>query len=406
MEAQYDLILVGGGLGGSTLGKCMAERGYRVLVLERERQFKDRVRGELMTPWGADEARQLGILELLLDGVAHRVPWVDFYDGSNLTIHRDLTTTTPQRLPFVSFYHPAMQERLLDVAEHSGVEIRRGVSVTNVKPGTPVTITMECEGKAESLAARMVIGADGRSSTVRTSCGFAQQRDPEGRMMAGLLVENCSAPEDIAQLYINSKLGRIVGIFPQGRGKARCYLAFHADDQRYQGAADIPRFIADSQAAGANPAFFAGVKPIGPLASFSGAQTWVEHPYRDGVGLIGDAAAASDPSWGQGLALTLRDVRVLRDQLLATDDWDAAGHAYAQEHDRYNHIIHTVDNWMSEFHLTTGAEADARRARANPLIAQDPTRAPDHGFSGPEMPFGEEVRRRFFAEDAEAAAAG
>ena len=223
--------------------------------------------------------------------------------------------------------------------------------------------------------------------------------------MAGLLVENCSAPEEIAHLYINSRLGRIVGIFPQGKGKARCYLGFHADDQRYQGAADIARFIADSQTAGAQPAFLAGVQPAGPLATFSGAQTWVEHPYRDGVALIGDAAAASDPTWGQGLGLTLRDVRVLRDQLQANSDWDAAGHAYAHEHDRYTHVIHTVDNWMAEFHLETGREADARRARALPLIAQDPTRAPDHGFSGPELPFGEEVRRRFFAEDHEAAGA-
>jgi 2-polyprenyl-6-methoxyphenol hydroxylase-like FAD-dependent oxidoreductase len=225
-------------------------------------------------------------------------------------------------------------------------------------------------------------------------------------MIAGVLLENCSAPEDIAQLYINSNLGRIVGVFPQGEGNARCYLCFHANDRRYQGAADVPRFLADSQTAGANSAFFKGARAVGPLASFSGAQAWVEHPYRDGMVLIGDAAAASDPSWGQGLGLTLRDVRVLRDQLLANDDWDAAGHAYAREHDHYTHIIHTVDNWMTEFHLTTGAEADARRARANPLIAQDPTRVPDHGFSGPEMPFGEEVRRRFFAEDCEAAAAG
>jgi menaquinone-9 beta-reductase len=35
------------------------------------------------------------------------------------------------------------------------------------------------------------------------------------------------------------------------------------------------------------------------------------------MALIGDAAAASDPSWGEGLSLTLRDVRLLRDSLIA-----------------------------------------------------------------------------------------
>jgi flavin-dependent dehydrogenase len=42
----YDIITVGGGLGGASLAKAMAEHGARVLVLEREQQFKDRVRGE------------------------------------------------------------------------------------------------------------------------------------------------------------------------------------------------------------------------------------------------------------------------------------------------------------------------------------------------------------------------
>ena len=43
MESKiYDIITVGGGLGGSTLAKAMAERGARVLVVERERHFKDR----------------------------------------------------------------------------------------------------------------------------------------------------------------------------------------------------------------------------------------------------------------------------------------------------------------------------------------------------------------------------
>ena len=45
MATDYDIVAVGGGLGGATLGKTMAERGYRVLVVEREEEFKDRVRG-------------------------------------------------------------------------------------------------------------------------------------------------------------------------------------------------------------------------------------------------------------------------------------------------------------------------------------------------------------------------
>jgi 2-polyprenyl-6-methoxyphenol hydroxylase-like FAD-dependent oxidoreductase len=117
------------------------------------------------------------------------------------------------------------------------------------------------------------------------------------------------------------------------------------------------------------------------------------------VALIGDAASSSDPTWGQGLSLTVRDVRVLRDQLLASEDWEVAGQTYAQEHDRYYCVIHTVDNWLSELFLATGPEAETRRAKALPLIAQDETRVPDHYTSGPELPLNETIRRRFFGEE-------
>ena len=43
----------------------------------------------------------------------------------------------------------------------------------------------------------------------------------------------------------------------------------------------------------------------------------MEHPYRNGIALIGDAAATSDPTLGEGLSLTLRDPRRLHDSLPA-----------------------------------------------------------------------------------------
>jgi 2-polyprenyl-6-methoxyphenol hydroxylase-like FAD-dependent oxidoreductase len=50
MATDYDIITVGGGLGGAALGIAMAEKGYRMLILERDEQFRDRVRGEYITP--------------------------------------------------------------------------------------------------------------------------------------------------------------------------------------------------------------------------------------------------------------------------------------------------------------------------------------------------------------------
>ena len=138
------------------------------------------------------------------------------------------------------------------------------------------------------------------------------------------------------------------------------YLCYHdATQARFQGPGDLARFVEGCKKTGTNAALFADARQIGPLATFSCAHSWVDHPYRDGVALVGDSATSSDPTHGQGLSLTLRDARVLRDHLMCSDDWDAAGHAYADEHDGYAGRLHTFNQWLTEMYLATGPDADA-----------------------------------------------
>ena len=59
---NVDVVTIGGGVGGAALATAVARTGRAVLVLERETNFKDRVRGENILPWGVAAARRLGIL--------------------------------------------------------------------------------------------------------------------------------------------------------------------------------------------------------------------------------------------------------------------------------------------------------------------------------------------------------
>jgi 2-polyprenyl-6-methoxyphenol hydroxylase-like FAD-dependent oxidoreductase len=400
MSTLYDLAIAGGGLGGTALAINMAQQGAKVLVIERERQFKDRVRGEMMFPWGHAEVRALGVADCFAEAGGHEVGWVDSYVASDRVAHRETVSTTPQQLPCLACYHPAMQESLLKAAAVAGATVRRGASVREVRPGAPPVMVIDEDGRFETVSARLVVGAEGRSSVVRTSASFAVQRDPEDMMIAGVLLENVPAAEDTCQAIYNFEHGQLVVVAPQGGGRVRMYLCYHdAAQPRFQGPGDLTRFVEGCKKTGANEALFVDVKQVGPLATFSCAHSWVDHPYRDGVALLGDSATSSDPTHGQGLSLTLRDARVLRDHLMHSDDWDAAGHAYAAEHDNYSGRLHTFHQWFTEMYLATGPDADARRGRAMPLIADDPSRQPDSIFSGPDLPADEAARKRFFAED-------
>lgn len=399
-STDYDIITVGGGLGGASLAKVMAEHGARVLVIERETEFKDRVRGEGMSPWGVADARRIDILDTIMAAGGHELPKFTSFLGPTQFGERDLPSTTPDGMPMLAFYHPRVQEALLAAAAAAGADVCRGAKVTAVTPGAPAHVTVEQDGNSETVTCRLVVGANGRGSPVRSWAGFDVQRDEDHLLIAGLLFDEMSVQEDANRIVFNFENGHGALLVPQGGGRVRTYTVLQsAAGNRFQGDKDVPRFIEDAVASGVPAEMFERARPEGPLATFDGADTWVDHPYKNGVALIGDAAASSDPSWGQGLALTTRDVRVLTDELKSTGDWDAAGHAYAKEHDRYFRVTHLVSNWMAELFYTAGPEAEARRAKAMPLIAEDGSRIPDALLGGPDMEVDESSRRRMFGEE-------
>ena len=391
---SYDIITVGGGIAASALAKAMAERGARVLVLERETKFKDRVRGEGLVCWGGGEARELGIHELLKETCGHDVPYVESGMGP-----RDFTTTTPQRLPLLSFPHPVMQETLLAAAQQAGAEVRRGVSVEQIETGrTPAVIT---DGQShERITARLVVAADGRGSVARKWVGFASQEQSNPYFMAGVLLTDVKAPPDTIYFVFNPEPGMCIVLFPLGKCRFRSYFAYPKTvGYRLQGESMLSLFIRESARVFPPLAeYYAAAKCIGPLASFDVSDSWVEHPYRDGVVLVGDAAATTDPTFGQGLSLALRDARTLRDELVKDSDWAAAASRYADQRRVYFRTCHTVEAWLRTLFQDPSPEAAALRAKAIPLIAQDPTRVPDHLNSGLDLPLNEQVRAQMFGE--------
>ena len=114
--------------------------------------------------------------------------------------------------------------------------------------------------------------------------------------------------------------------------------------------------------------WLASARPEGPLATFDGTHRWVERPYNDGVVLVGDAAGASDPSWGSGLSRTLRDVRLLRDVLVSDTDWPRAADEYAGQHDEFWEPLRDVERLSAKALMSVGPDGASRRERALEIL--------------------------------------
>jgi menaquinone-9 beta-reductase len=397
---DYDLLLAGGGLAGSALAIVMAERGAQVLVVERETAFRDRIRGEFTMPWGSVEAKALGLYDDLLQQCGVEVRhWHTHVSGREMPL-RDLTATTPGGTCMLNFPHPAMQETLIARARSAGAEIWRGATIEGVTPGRPPRACVLRDGRSSEFTSRLVVSADGRASKLRSAAGFVAKHDPERLYIAGMLLAGEIDLQSTAHFMLDADHGRASILAAIAPGLVRIYLVHHKDalPRRLSGLRDVDAAFDQFRAIGVRADWLTATRQTGPFATFDGRHCWVDRPYRAGVVLIGDAAAASDPSWGNGLSRTLRDVRLLRDRLLADDDWDRAAAAYAADHDDFYGRLHRLESMMADLYLEMGPAADQRRRRAFALFAQDETRSLDTVGLGPEAPSDEIARRRFFGE--------
>src|SRR5262245_19276333 len=62
-----DVVIVGSGIASGALATGLAASGVRVLTLERQVEYRDHVRGEILWPWGVRLARKVGVEGVLLD---------------------------------------------------------------------------------------------------------------------------------------------------------------------------------------------------------------------------------------------------------------------------------------------------------------------------------------------------
>jgi 2-polyprenyl-6-methoxyphenol hydroxylase-like FAD-dependent oxidoreductase len=377
---QYDLIIVGGGIGGSALAEVMARAGRSVLLLERSEAYEDRVRGEWIAPWGVEEVRRLGLYDLLKGAGGHHITHhVTFDEG------KDPATAEAEALPLGIFRenvpgplclgHPTHCQTLFDAAKAAGAEAHRGVQVISVAAGPNPTVTFEVGGAVREAKARLLVGADGRTSQVRDAVGIPLHQDTPHHWFAGLLIEGAPGWRDTLQaIGTEGDFGFLA--FPQGSGRIRLYGGYALSEARRFKGEDGPRRFLDAFALSCSPEnrHIVGGQPAGPLFSYINADSWTDRPYGPGVVLVGDAAGWNDPIIGLGLSITYRDVRIVSDILKASDDWSEAAFApYGAERAERMRRLRFAGQLQSALDMEFGAEAKARRHRYHELGAADPT---------------------------------
>lgn len=388
-----DVIVVGGGIAGGAAATALSRGGLSVVVLERSTEYKDRVRGEFLAPWGVIEAQKLGLFEDLMAAGANPMQSLCGYDEV-----RSVEEAQSRAIPLnalisgvpgaLGIGHPEACAVMEAAAIAAGATVVRGVSDTTVESGPAPAVSYTVAEKKHRIECRMIVGADGRDSSVRRQVGIALRSTEARVFMAGMLVDGVRGWNKTDAL-LGTEGDRMFYAFPQTESRVRLYLGVRVEQrQRLAGADRVANTLEGFQLK-CLPDFvdIAGATPIGPCAAFPMHDTWSDTLCSDGVVLIGDAAGYSDPVIGQGLSVALRDARSVAEALLAGDHWSPATFgSYTLERAQRMRRLRFTAQLFTDAHLPTDAGEDSRRARMDLLSGGD-----DHAlmtqvcaFTGPE----------------------
>ena len=300
----------------------------------------------------------------------------------------DLTKMHAEGLGGFCLGHPATCDILARLARTSGASVLRGTSDMSVTSGSRPNVSCTHDGASLEIRPRLVIGADGRNSSVRKNLGFKVNADKPRNLLGGMLIKGVpSWPRDMQAIGVEERFNFLV--FPQGHDLLRLYGSYHfADKSRFDGRDRREKLIDAFAKLTCLPyaEAIAASTPIGPFNSFSNEDHWIDDPTCPGIVLIGDAAGHNDPIIGQGLSIALRDVRLVSEILIEAR---VAGREpdfrpYVEERAERMRRLRITAQVVTTLRVEFGREARERRVRVGKRVAAGQLAPLRASMMGPE----------------------
>ncbi|UFJ39030.1 FAD-dependent oxidoreductase [Brevibacillus humidisoli] len=310
-SVETDVVIVGAGPAGTVLAYLLARSGVRTILLERHSSLEREFRGYAFQPLVLKMFDQMGLLADLLRLEHHRADAFHFVDRG-----KELFSVRFDELPQPYNYALLMSQPLLlrflieQASRYDTFSFWSGTTARRLfRQGKEVAGVAVRRGEQEvAIRARLVVGADGRYSTIRKLAGIEQEDQPipydflwfdlPGGTFDHTFPLQISIEEGGMLIYIPKgpdlvQVGWVIekGSYPDLRKRG-------IDAFRHQLATVAPEL---TQMLSKHLTDFKQVSVLDIQVSM--AQQWCQ----DGLLLIGDAAHVASPFSGQGNSLAIQD---------------------------------------------------------------------------------------------------
>ncbi len=346
---DFDVVVVGGRVAGSPLATLLAREGARVAVVERATFPSDTLSTHIFQAVGVNFLRRLGVLDDVLAAGAEPMTHIDLRRGS-FSVQAPYPRRPGDIAGNLSIRRATLDALLADAAADAGADVMMATTLTELlhEDGRVAGVRVKAGGIQQDITARLVVGADGRNSTVGKLTGARKYHVvPSERFAYWAFFEGATPPTEATSIY-HLWDGRCVIAGPSDGG---LYQVVLVPDNSF-----LPAFRADREAAfmdhaRASAPVAAALEGATRVGKIHGIIKW-ESFFRESAGagwvLVGDAGQFKDPTPGQGMTDAFRQSAALAPRILqglagSDADLDGAMAEWAQwrDDDAFEH------HWLS-----------------------------------------------------------
>jgi 2-polyprenyl-6-methoxyphenol hydroxylase-like FAD-dependent oxidoreductase len=300
MAERFDVAIVGARCAGSPLATMLARQGLSVCLLDRARFPSETPSTHMVQPCGVQILDRLGLLDGIL--AAGAAP-LDRLTLVNDDVRLEAAADEVASHPALCIRRVTLDALLVEAAGAAGAEVRTGCRVTQlITDDSRVTGLRTSSGPVH---AELVVGADGRHSTVATLMGAREyHRTAPGKLYAWAYFEGVGDREGHARLGRQGAVGFLAGptdgdLYMAALGIDMVDQAgFHADrDTGFAAGIQMWPELAD---------LLVGARRVGPIRVVDNWHGYFRQSAGPGWVLVGDAGHFKDPAPGQGIADAFR----------------------------------------------------------------------------------------------------
>ncbi len=318
---EFDVIVVGGGPGGSACAAFLSKAGKNVLLLDKARFPRDKICGDGISGKSVKVLQELGILSDVEQAEHLKMYGVTFSSPKGVVIKIPAVPKEGGKPPGFVARREVFDNVIFQHAKKLAKTIEGFQVIDLLWDGDKVIGVTGIDTSTRqrySFKAKVVVGADGAASVVSNKVKLDEVDENHQVVAVRCYYEGVKDCNDTIELhFVNELIPGYFWIFPLPNGLANVGAGMLTTDMKNK---KVNLQEATLRAISGNPLFktrFEGAKQVTPFKSWSlpvGSKRRKCHG--NGFVLIGDAASLIDPFTGEGIGNALMSAKIACEYIL------------------------------------------------------------------------------------------